>query len=442
MTTINNARRLIKRAILANVTTQKKDLYITPLISGRHGIGKSAIVKGIADDLGGVCVTIEGGTLKEGEITGLPYQFEDGDGHTKFRFLPYYAVDRIQTQERALYQQLGDGSSGGVDALEGDENRWSLNSLPVERKIELLLSGEVRPVIVFIDEVNRTESTVYKELMNILLTKTVNGYRFPWWVFFVGAMNPSTQNSLYATNEMDPAQLDRFLKIKVTSSASEWVRYGKSAGISPDVLRFIKENPKCLTEQAKELDDDEKPTPSPRGWDMVDTILASEPLLRPFFSEKDNRPATVEKDMKALASAKLGTTVASMYFASLVKDVHALTAEEVFADDEGLSTVGPQIPKMSVAKRVQTGDAIIEYLKANVEFMALDHKGFERAMRQLAVFVQALDPSTKLLFAQKVAAAQTDDGNSLIELVFDALGDDLVAMLDLSDATRKAIEES
>ena len=65
--------------------------------------------------------------------------------------------------------------------------------------------------IIFIDEINRTENTVYKELMNILLTRSVNGYQFPWWVLFVGAMNPSTQNSVYATNEMDPAQLDRFL---------------------------------------------------------------------------------------------------------------------------------------------------------------------------------------------------------------------------------------
>ena len=29
------------------------------------------------------------GTLKEGEITGLPYQYKDENGKTKFRFLPY-----------------------------------------------------------------------------------------------------------------------------------------------------------------------------------------------------------------------------------------------------------------------------------------------------------------------------------------------------------------
>lgn len=445
MISVNNAKRLIKRAILANVATDKKDLFITPLISGKHGIGKSAIVKSVAEDLGGTCITIEGGTLKEGEITGLPYQYEDAQGAVKFRFLPHYAVDRIQAKELQIFEEMGAEfgvAASAADVLDGDENRYALNDIPAQKRIELLQSGCIEPVIVFIDEVNRTENTVYKELMNILLTKTVNGYRFPWWVFFVGAMNPSTQNSAYATNEMDPAQLDRFLKLKVDSKPGEWIRYGRATGIAPDILRFIKEHPKCLSADSKELEDEEKPTPSPRGWDMVDTILASEPMLRGFFSEKENEPDAVARDMKALASAKLGTTVATMYFASLVQPDHALSAEEVLADDAELSGVGTRIKGLSVAKRVQTCDALIQYLKENVEFLMLSPKDFDKIKKQLGALVELLDPSTRLLFAQKIAATMTDDGNSLIELVYDALGDDIIAMLDLSDSTRKLIEAS
>lgn len=445
MISVNNAKRLIKRAILANVATDKKDLFITPLISGKHGIGKSAIVKSVAEDLGGTCITIEGGTLKEGEITGLPYQYEDAQGAVKFRFLPHYAVDRIQAKERQIFEEMGaelGADASAADVLDGDENRYALNDVPAQKRIELLQSGRIEPVIVFIDEVNRTENTVYKELMNILLTKAVNGYRFPWWVFFVGAMNPSTQNSAYATNEMDPAQLDRFLKLKVDSRPGEWIRYGRATGISPDILRFIKEHPKCLSEDSKELEDEEKPTPSPRGWDMVDTILASEPMLRGFFSAKENEPDAVARDMKVLASAKLGTTVATMYFASLVQPDHALSAEEVLADDAKLSGVSARIKGLSIAKRVQTCDALIQYLKENVEFLMLSPKDFDKVKKQLGALVELLDPSTRLLFAQKVAATTTDDGNSLIELVYDALGDDIIAMLDLSDSTRKLIEAS
>lgn len=440
MITINEARRLIKRAILANVVSEKKDLAITPLISGKHGIGKSQMIKSIAEELGGVCITIEGGTLKEGEITGLPYQYKDEQGNTRFRFLPYYAVERIQNEQERIFFMSEETTRPSL--LQGDENRYALEDITIEEKLEMLKSRKIKPVIIFIDEINRTENSVYKELMNILLTRSVNGYSFPWWVFFVGAMNPSTQNSLYATNEMDPAQLDRFLKIKVSDSTKEWLGYGKKVGLSPEILNFIKDNPKCLSSNDKELQDDEKPTPSPRGWDMVDTLLRSEPLLRDFFTEKENDPKVVEKDMKNLVSAKLGATVATMFFASMVSQTRALMPEEIFADDENLSKLSKKIETMSAAKKIQTCDLMLAYLKENIEFMMLNKAQFDINKCQLSAFVGMLDSSARLLFAQKLSNAISNDGNSLIEILFDVFEKELIEMLDLSDETRKLIEES
>lgn len=441
MISVNEAKRLIKRALLANVVSTKPNLAITPLVSGKHGIGKSAMVKSIAEDLGGVCITIEGGTLKEGEITGIPYQYKDDDGKTRFRFLPYYAIERIQNEEKRLFELSGSTVDESTELL-GDENRFAMNDLSPGERIDALKNGIVRPVIIFIDEINRTENTVYKELMNILLTRSVNGYQFPWWVFFVGAMNPSTQNSVYATNEMDPAQLDRFIKIKVGENSREWLKYGKSTGISDRILSFIKDNPKCLSAEDRDLDDEEKPTPSPRGWDMVDTLLASEPMLREFFTESENSPKTVEKDMKNLVTAKLGASVATMFFASMVSKTRALMPEEIFADDEELTATRASIEALSVAKKVQTCDLMLAYLKENIEFMMLNSAQFEIAKKQLRLLVRALDASTRLLFAQNIAATNTDDGNSLIELLFDVFESDLIEMLDLSDRTRKSIIES
>lgn len=441
MISVNEAKRLIKRTLLANIVSDKPNLALTPLVSGKHGIGKSAMIKSIAEDLGGVCITVEGGTLKEGEITGLPYQYKDDNGITKFRFLPYYAVERIQNEEKRIFESSGSKISES-SALIGDENRYARNDLTAQERIEAIQNRKIKPVIIFIDEINRTENSVYKELMNILLTRSVNGYQFPWWVLFVGAMNPSTQNSVYATNEMDPAQLDRFIKIKVGDSPSEWLKFGKASGISPQILSFIKDNPKCLSSNAKELDDEEKPTPSPRGWDMVDTLIKSEPLLRSFFTEKENDPKTVEKDLKALVSAKLGSSVATMFFASLVSQARALMPEEIISDDEKLTQCKPMLEKLSAAKKVQTCDLMLDFLKENVEFMMLDTENFKKFKKQLSVLVKTLDSSTRLLFAQNIAATSTEDGNSLIELLFDVFESDLISMLDLSDETRKLIEES
>ena len=440
MITIQEAKRLIKRVLLANIASGKKDLAITPLISGKHGIGKSQMIKSVADDLGGVCITIEGGTLKEGEITGLPYQYKDESGNIRFRFLPYYAVERIQNEQKRVFELSGRAQDH--NALDGDENCYAIEDITPVQKLEMLKNGSVKPVIIFIDEINRTENSVYKELMNILLTRSVNGYRFPWWVLFVGAMNPSTQNSLYATNEMDPAQLDRFLKIKVSDNVKEWLKYGAESGISPDILRFIKDNPKCLSNNEKELQDDEKPSPSPRGWDMVDTLLKSEPLVRGFFTDKENDPKIVEKDMKSLVSAKLGSSVATMFFASMVSQARAIMPEEIFADDEQLTALSGKISDLSAAKKIQTCDLMLAYLKENIEFMMLGKVQFEKNKKQLSHLVRLLDSSSRLLFAQKLSGAVSNDGNSLIELLFDVFEKDLIDMLDLSDKTRKLIEES
>jgi hypothetical protein len=85
---------------------------------------------------------------------------------------------------------------------------------------------------------------------------------------------------------------------------------------------------------------------------------------------------------------------------------------------------------------------MLSFLKENVEFMMLDTANFEKFKKQLSVLVKVLDSSTRLLFAQNIAATSTEDGNSLIELLFDVFESDLIEMLDLSDQTRKLIEES
>lgn len=439
MINIKSAKRLVKRAILANISSDKKDLAITPLVSGKHGIGKSQMIKSIANDLSGVCITIEGGTLKEGEITGLPYQYKDEKGNIKFRFLPYYAIERIQNEEKRIYELLK-GGERNADYLKGDDNSYSLNDISYVEKINLLKNQSVKPVIIFIDEINRTENTVYKELMNILLTRSVNGYEFPWWVFFVGAMNPSTQNSVYATNEMDPAQLDRFIKIKVKDDSKEWIKYAKNANMSQSILDFITDNPKCLSSESKDLEDEEKPSPSPRGWDMIDTLIKSEPLLRDFFTKEENDPGIVEKDMKELVSAKVGTSVAAMYFASVINQNKIMTAEALFNDDENLTRNSFLVSNLSPAKKLHLSDLVLNYLKENIEYLMLDKVNFAIRKKQLTVFISLLDASAKLLFAQKIVGTTSDSGTSLIDLLFDIFEQDLLAMLDLSDETRKLIE--
>ena len=131
-----------------------------------------------------------------------------------------------------------------------------------------------------------------------------------------------------------------------------------------------------------------------------------------------------------------------MFFASLVSQSRALLPEEIFSDDEKLTQNKKTLEGLSAAKKVQTCDLMLSFLKENIEFMMLDKKNFEKAKAQLTVLVRTLDSSSRLLFAQNIAATTPDDGNSMIELLFEVFESDLIEMLDLSDATRKLIEES
>lgn len=436
MINISSSKRLIKRIILANICTEKKDLFLTPLICGKHGIGKSQIIKSIADDLHGYCITIEGGVLKEGEITGIPYQTKDDNGKIIFRFLPYYAVERIQNQEKLLFEKYGKNRNQG-SVLMGDENTYSMNNISPKEKIDLLSSGKVEPVIIFIDEINRTENAVYKELMNILLTRTVNGYVFPWWVFFVGAMNPSTLGSMYATNEMDPAQLDRFVKLNVCENSNDWLSFARKTSIDPSIVEFIEEHPRCLSKASK-FDDEEISEPSPRGWDMCDTILKSIPMLRIFFSKGENLENIEKADIRLIFTAKLGGETALMYFEGKKDKIKPIKPEEIFADDIYLSKVKKIYGELTPAKIIQTINLLVDYFKEHIDGF-LKSNDYDKDKLKLREFVKLLDSSSKLLLAQNFVDIKTANGDSMILKMYDVFENELLDVLDLSEEARKLI---
>ena len=428
MASIKEAIRICKRIMLTNLLTNDYTIAVTPLLSGKHGIGKSQVAKSIAKDLKGTVMVIEGGTLKEGEITGIPYQCRNEDGEIEFRFLPYYVVQRIQKAEQFLAQP-NRAANQLDDILRGEENRYSSNDLTFEQKIELMGSGQVKPVILFFDEINRTESAVFRELMNIILTRTVNGYRFPWWVFIIAAMNPSTQTSLYATNEMDPAQLDRFIKIKVHENAAEWAAFAAEHHFERSVIEFISNMPDALSPKDKLLEDDERPLPSPRGWHMVDLILKGRDKLDGFFSAEDLKEK--DKDIRSIIAAKVGGDAGAMFYASLGDPSKLVFADDIFCgDSEDIpQEIRLRVKRQSTSKNAITSRSIIAFLKDNAEQIGKDCGAIRRAQRKLAIYIGLLDMSSILMFSQALIDAETPAGTSLYDYFYEIFDDDLLDLL-------------
>ena len=441
MPTITEGKRLAKRIMLTNLLTNDYNLALTPLLSGKHGIGKSQVAKGIAKDLDGICITIEGGTLKEGEITGIPYQYRNDLGEVEFKFLPYYVVERIQKAEKYLNRELA--SDDSLESfLEGTENKYSCNDLELEEKIELILNHKVKPVILFFDEINRTENAVFRELMNIILTRTVNGYKFPWWVFIVAAMNPSTQNSIYATNEMDPAQMDRFIKIKVREDADEWVSFALNQEFDETIVQFIANNQKCLSSAGGELEDEEVPTPSPRGWNMVDLVIKGKDKLDIFFKKEEL--LSKDKDIRTIISSKVGPEASTMYYTSLKEKSKIVTAREIFNfnEDDIKEELVKVIKNQSTARNSITSKDINIYLVNHLDEYLKDKDILNKINKKLATYINLLDSSSKLLFAQNLVNATTKKGVEIFEYIYNIFDEDLMDLLEFSNMNNLKIGNS
>lgn len=428
MASIQDAIRMCKRIMLTNLLTNDYSIAVTPLLSGKHGIGKSQVAKNIAQELGGTVMVIEGGTLKEGEITGIPYQCKNDNGDMEFRFLPYYVVQRIQKAEQFLNRENLKAES--LDSiLAGEENKYSVDDLTFEQKVEQIKSGRIKPVILFFDEINRTDMTVFRELMNIILTRTVNGYRFPWWVFIIAAMNPSTQSSMYATNEMDPAQLDRFIKIKVQENANEWAAFAVEHRFERSLVEFISGTPGALSPKDKLLEDDEKPMPSPRGWHMVDLILKGRDKLDVFFSSEERKQK--EQDIRAIISAKVGGDASAMFYSSLNDPTRLVLAEEIFGDetDEIPQELRTRIKRQSTAKNAITSKSIITYLKDHVDRIKRDPVQTKRVQKKLVLYIGLLDMSGILMFSQALVNGESPAGTALYDCFYEVFDDDLMELL-------------
>lgn len=413
---IQNAKRIVKRILLSNLTVDKS-IYLTPLLSGSHGIGKSTIIHDIANDLHGKAIVVDGGQLKEGEITGLPYQYSDSEGNVSFRFLPHYSVKRIQEREKEIYRKSHPGRDSHL--FQDIKNPYARNSLSPDEKIQKILKGEVQPVIFFLDEINRTETGVYKELRNLLLNRSVNGYVFPWWVFFVGARNPSTSSSYYQTMDRDPAQLDRFIKIDVKTNPRSFLNYGKEHNLSPILLEYIDNNKKNLVSNDDKGEEEVLPSPSPRGYDRIDTIRKSFSKLTPFFTNKENSINLVNRDFEIICKAKLGNTVGEDFFQYYRNHCFDVSVDDFLSDDKNLTRTLELIKLNDVVKRKELSKELINYRKNQPNSIGQNWKWLSEFENKLSLLLKQLDKPGQIEFARSFRKAKNINGLSLPSIYHD-----------------------
>lgn len=199
-------------------------LGITPLVVGKHGIGKSQIVHQYGKSIGAEVVEIRVGQMADvGELVGLAEFLRDSETQqiisTKF-FKPYYLPD----------------------------------------------AGKV---ILFIDEINRGTKDILQAIFQLVYDRqiSINGYKLGPEMSIIAAMNPDTSDYDVLSFD-DSAFNDRFVQIKFEPTVKEWATYmRKTKGYTSPYVDFILENPDMLSSKVESFD--LKVTPSARSGEFL-----------------------------------------------------------------------------------------------------------------------------------------------------------------------------
>lgn len=265
-----------------------------PLIEGKHGIGKSQITMQYARNNNMHCEQLILSLMDTADLMGLP-TIEKVGGSTSTVWAAPDWYQRIVNAAWPVTMKAKDlkfndnkfkdfcnenftSENIGRDELNEAYCRYSNIS---NDAMHLLLQSAVeyahaRRSVLFLDEFNRAPSDILNASLQLILDKRLHSHVLPvvngQSTLVVSAINPDGED--YTVSGLDPALLDRFLKLEVEVDKNEWLTYARSKGINAIVRDFITEYPDRLY-----FEPAEGTTATPRSWekvgkfmDIVDTI--------------------------------------------------------------------------------------------------------------------------------------------------------------------------
>lgn len=162
---------------------------ISVMIKGRHGIGKSQLVKWLSKEIFKIpLIDRRLAQMSEGDMVGLPKE----DGRVT-RFLP-------------------------MD--------WFMQACD-------------SPKVLHLDEMNRATNEIMQAAFQIVLDRELNGHVLHPLTRVYASVNVGSE---YNVNEIDPALLRRFFVVDLEPTVKEWLEFMIEKGISAYVIDFIRMN--------------------------------------------------------------------------------------------------------------------------------------------------------------------------------------------------------
>lgn len=215
-----------------------------PNIVGDAGIGKSALVEEVADQMGADLFTTVVSLSEKGDLA-----------------IPVPPLTNDSFVETKGYGRLSNVQFGYSETL-----------------IRIIKDAEAHPgrtIIWFLDEFNRGTAAVQSELMNLVLQRRINALRLPATVKIIIAENPDSTmagfgDREYAVATADAAIKDRTVRLVMTTATVEWLAWAKRTGINQLVINYLTTYPERLSILDPENLDLH---PTPRAWERVSRNL-------------------------------------------------------------------------------------------------------------------------------------------------------------------------
>ena len=221
-------------AVKIDVSELYEILEITPnrqniMLVGKHGIGKSRIVSDYFQKKKQKVVTFFLGQMSDpGDLIGLMYKDEKSGVS---QFLPPYW--------------------------------WPLDG---------------KPIVLFLDELNRARPEILQSVMDLTLNKTLAGKKLPDESIIISAVNEGEE---YQLTDLDPALVSRFNVYHFQPTVEDWLLWADKAGVDSRVVNFIQNHKHFLDadETTKTYNDNYYLTltksPDRRAWERVSDLIKS-----------------------------------------------------------------------------------------------------------------------------------------------------------------------
>ncbi len=222
-TTPRQARLYVEKALRSN---------LVPFLHSSPGIGKSAIIKLIANDFGMKLIDHRASTSDPTDFSGLP----DRVG-SKATFKPF---DIFPTED---------------DPLPTDEQGRPLNGW-----------------ILFMDEFNSAPRSVQAAAYKLILDRMIGQHKLHPRVLIVAAGNLSTDRAI--TNDLSTALQSRLVHIEMEVNYKEWLEdVALPNHYDPRIIAFLSSNEGYLCDFKP--DHKEKTFSCPRTWEFMNSMMSN-----------------------------------------------------------------------------------------------------------------------------------------------------------------------